>query len=64
VDANRYYVLTVQFDLNDTAALTQPSTAPSTGPAGRLFDRLIIEPENEQKAHGPKQHAPTGTPQH
>lgn len=64
VDANRYYVLTVQFDLNNTSALTQPSSAPSTGSAGRLFDQLIIEPQNEQKAHGPKQHAPTGTPEH
>lgn len=64
VEANRYYVLTVQFDLNNTLALTQPTTAPTTQLVGRLFDQLIIEPQNEQKARGPKQHAPTGTPGH
>lgn len=65
VDANRYYVLTVQFDLNSTAALTQPASAPSAGPAGRLFDQLIIEPENEQQRNrGPKRHAPTGAISH
>jgi hypothetical protein len=65
VDANRYYVLTVQYDLNSTAALTQPASGPSTTPSGRLFDQLIIEPENEQqRSRGPKQHAPTGAIQH
>ena len=64
VDPNRYYVLTVQFDLNSTAALTQPSSAPSSGPARRLFDQLIIEPQNLEKVRPPKEHAPTGTPQH
>jgi hypothetical protein len=65
VDVNKYYVLTVQFDLNSTAALTQPASAPSTAPAGRLFDQLIIEPENEQqRGRGPKRHAPTGAISH
>ena len=64
VDPNHYYVLTAQFDLNSTAALTQPSTVPSSGPSGRLFDQLIIEPQNMEKVRPPKEHAPTGTPQH
>lgn len=64
VDPNHYYVVTVQFDLNDTSALTQPSTAPSGPLVGRLFDQLIIEPQNLQKARGPKQHATPGTPEH
>ena len=64
VTIGRYYVLTVQVDLNNTAALTQPSSAPSTAPAGRLFDQLIIEPQGEETGHGPKYHAATGTPQH
>lgn len=62
VQADQYYVLTVQFDLNSTAATTQPETAPSSAPAGRLFDKLIMEPQNEEKGHGPKYRAPTGTP--
>jgi hypothetical protein len=57
-------VLTVQFDLNNTAVVTQPSSVPSTTPAGRLFDQLIVEPQGEEKGHGPKYHAATGTPQH
>jgi hypothetical protein len=83
-----YYVLTVQFDLNATASLSQhppiPSTEPTTEPTGepstqpglpmapmpatqpggRLFDQLIIEPQAEEKGHGPKYRAPTGGPQH
>lgn len=84
-DKGRYYVLTVQFDLNATASLSQPAvatttaaavttttaatepvtrpeTAPATQPGGRLFDQLIIEPQGEEKGHGPKYHAPTGAP--
>ena len=64
---DRYYVLTVQFDLNSTAAMTQPASEPSAGHAvhgGRLFDQLIIEPQNEEKGHGPKYRAPTGAPGH
>jgi hypothetical protein len=59
---NQYYVLTVQFDLNAAVSTTQPETAPSSQPAWRLFDRLIMEPANEEKGHGPKYRAPTGTP--
>lgn len=64
VNAGRYYVLTAQFDLNNTAALTQPTSAPAVASSGRLFDQLIIEPQGEESSHGPKYHAATGTPQH
>jgi hypothetical protein len=64
ISTEHYYVLTVQFDLNSTHALTQPTTAASTAPAGRLFDQLIIEPQTEEKGHGPRYHAPTGAPGH
>lgn len=64
VEANRYYVLTVQFDLNDVSAMTQPTSGPTTRLTGRLFDQLIIEPQDLQKARTPRVHAPTGTIQH
>ncbi|HSU67227.1 MAG TPA: hypothetical protein VLJ39_10160 [Tepidisphaeraceae bacterium] len=65
ISPDQYYVLTVQFDLNSTAALTQPTTASTSAPTGgRMFDQLIIEPQNEEKGRGPKYHAPTGSPGH
>jgi len=63
VENDQYYVLTVQFDLNAIVSTTQPETAPSSQPAWRLFDQLIMEPKSEQeKEHGPKYRAATGTP--
>jgi hypothetical protein len=62
ISPDEYYVLTVQCDLNNSSSTTRPGTAPASSQAGRLFDQLILEPKNEEKAHGPKYHAPTGTP--
>jgi hypothetical protein len=62
ISVDDYYVLTVQFDLNNANSRTQPATSPTSGPAGRLFDQLIIEPKSEEKAHGPKYRAPVATP--
>lgn len=53
---NRYYVLTAQMDLN-----AQTST---TKPAGRLFDQLIIEPQNEEGVHVRHPSAPSRAPGH
>jgi hypothetical protein len=69
VGTNRYYVLTVQFDLNSQLTTTQPTTSPeSTTTAaaqrGRLFDQLIIEPEGEEGGHGGHHRASTRTPGH
>ena len=64
IQTNQYYVLTVQFDLNSTSALTQPSTQSTSAPAGRLFDQLIIEPLKPETGHGQHYHAPTGAPGH
>lgn len=74
---DRFYVLTAQFDLNgdaapaaSTSADSQPTTesaaasAPATRPATRLFDQLILEPQNEEKNRGGHIHAPNRTPGH
>jgi hypothetical protein len=62
IAADRYYVLTAQLDLNGEGPTTQPTTESATSqPAGRLFSRLIIEPQNEEKQRG-HQHAPVSTP--
>ena len=60
---NEYYVLTVQFDLNSTTSETQPATTTPSSSAsiGRLFDQLIIEPQDEEKKRG-HYRAPTQTP--
>jgi hypothetical protein len=64
IDPNRYYVLTVQFDLNNAGATSQPTTRSAMDRPGRLFDQLIIAPQNEANVHGKKYHAPPGSPNH
>lgn len=53
---NRYYVLTAQMDLNASGSATRP--------AGRLFDQLIIEPQNEEGVHVRHPSAPSRPPTH
>lgn len=69
VSTSRYYVLTVQFDLNSELTTTQPTTGPTSTPTagaqrGRLFDRLIIEPEGEEAGRGGRHRASSRTPGH
>lgn len=63
ITLDRYYVLTAQLDLNGDGSTTQPTTESTSRPAGRLFSRLIIEPQNEDKQRG-HQRAPVATPGH
>ena len=53
VSPRRYYVLTAQFDLNAGGSTTRPS--------GRLFDQLIIAPQEEGHA-ARRVHAPSRNP--
>jgi hypothetical protein len=62
ISTSHYYVLTVQFDLNGDVATTEPTSHPTTHP-GRLFDRLILEPQGEEAGHGHHK-ASTRTPGH
>jgi len=62
ISTNHYYVLTVQFDLNGEVATTEPTSRPTTHP-GRLFDRLILEPQGEEAGHG-HHRASSRTPGH
>ena len=67
ISTNRYYVLTVQFDLNGEASTTEPTTQGATSRGtthpGRLFDRLILEPQGEETGRGHHK-ANTRTPGH
>jgi len=64
ISTEQYYVLTAQLDLNSRSAESQPAGGPATSrPAGRLFSRLILEPQTEGK-HLDHQRAPAPTPGH
>ena len=68
IRANQYYVLTAQFDLNGDGVTTQPTTIASTSRSsahpGRLFDKLILEPQGEEGGHGHHHRASSRTPGH